>query len=521
MLFLRGRGARGLRKQNTAQSIPGKLALSLVLYALFGLFAIFFVNKPIFVLSAYLHATSFIFLGMFVAASTGEVLFNKEEGEILLHRPVTPTQLLWAKVRVLTQVSLWLAGAFNLAGFFVGLAGRDGNWLFPFVHALSTMLEAIFCVSTVVVVYQLCLRFAGRERLEAMMTATQVVVAVASILAGQVASRLISLFENVDFNWNSWWVALLPPAWFAGFDDALAGTSSGASLILAVAALGATALVAWLAFSRLASDYAGGLQNLNETPPKTVRAGSSPRRYLDFLVNTPPLRWWLRDPVERASFLLIAAYLWRDRDVKLRVYPGIAPMFALPLIILLPQRGNSDDTFGFGALAFASSYLAMAACLGLDLLRYSQHWQAADIFRCAPIPGPAKLCLGASRAAMVFLAGPAIIVFALIAILFVPHLPDLLVILPAAIALPVVTIGSCVFDPVIPLSHAPETSGAANRFLVAMFSLLVAGGLTGLTYWSWKTGWFVWFLIGETLICVFLYSIFRRGLVKARWSVFD
>ena len=48
---------------------------------------------------------------------TGELLFNKEEADILLHRPVTPSALLWAKIGVLLRVSLWLAGAFNLASF--------------------------------------------------------------------------------------------------------------------------------------------------------------------------------------------------------------------------------------------------------------------------------------------------------------------------------------------------------------------------------------------------------------------
>ena len=43
---------------------------------------------------------------------------------------------------------------------------------------------------------------------------------------------------------------------------------------------------------------------------------------LDRLVEVPLVRWWLRDPVERAAVRLCGAYLLRDRDVKLRVYPG-------------------------------------------------------------------------------------------------------------------------------------------------------------------------------------------------------
>ena len=124
-LFLRGRSSRGLRKESAPKSVGSKLALALVFYALFGMFALFFLQQPVFALSVYLHAMTLVFLGMFVAASAGEVLFNKDEADILMHRPVTSRALLWAKIGVLTEVSLWLAGAFNLTGFFVGIGGKE------------------------------------------------------------------------------------------------------------------------------------------------------------------------------------------------------------------------------------------------------------------------------------------------------------------------------------------------------------------------------------------------------------
>src|ERR1700733_2278712 len=106
--------------------------------------SLFFLRQPVFALAAYLHAMTFVFLGMFVASSAGEILFNKEEADILMHRPIGPKTMLWAKIRVLVEVSLWLAGAFNLVGLFVGF-GSSGNWRFLIVHAFSTTLEALFC----------------------------------------------------------------------------------------------------------------------------------------------------------------------------------------------------------------------------------------------------------------------------------------------------------------------------------------------------------------------------------------
>src|SRR5689334_6706836 len=96
-LFLRGRGARGLRKETAPRSVGQKLAKTLALYGLMGFLALLFVRQPVFTLSVYLHGMTFMFLGTFVAASAGEVLFNKEEADILMHRPVTSSTLLWAK----------------------------------------------------------------------------------------------------------------------------------------------------------------------------------------------------------------------------------------------------------------------------------------------------------------------------------------------------------------------------------------------------------------------------------------
>jgi len=285
-LFLRGRSARGLRKENTPNSVGSKLALTLVFYALFGLFALFFKGQPVFALSVYLHGMTFVFLGLFIAASAGEVLFNKEEADILLHRPVTPRALLRAKIGVLVQVSLWLAGAFNLGGFIVGVGARDGGWSFPVVHAISTSLEALFCTGCVVLSYQVCLRWFGRERLEGLMTATQVLVAVGAVLAGQLVPRM-----------------------FMGV---------------------------------------GG-------------------------------------------------------------QTGVLPMLGVPIAFMVQdhaKHGRGD----FG-VAFAGVFLGLIPVLGLTLVQYSQQWQAADLFRAAPIAGPAPLCHGARRAVLCLLTLPVLLVF--------------------------------------------------------------------------------------------------------------
>jgi len=513
-LFLRGRSSRGLQTSKAPASVGRKLALSVILYALFGLSTLLFLGKPVFVASVSLHALTLMFLGMFVAASSGEVLFNHDEADILGHRPVGPQALLRAKVRVLLSVSLWLAVPLNLAGFVVGILAPDGGWRFLPAHAASLFLETLFCLGGVVLSYQMCLRWFGRERLEGLMTGAQVMVAVAAVVGGQLVPQLLIRYGNqITLSADRWWLALLPPAWFAGLDDALAGRGGTSSWILATIGVVLTGTVVWLAFERLAGDYESGLRALSERPAgSSARAGR--RRRLGRLVQTPPLRWWLRNPVSRAAFLMTTAYLVRDRDVKLRVYPALAPMLILPVIILMQRHSGDGDGFG---PAFIGSYLGVLPLMGVELLEFSQQWQAADVFRAAPLPGPAALCHGSRRAVLCFFTVPGFVLTALLVLGMTRDPSQLLLLLPGMLATPAYAIFPNWRSQVPPLSRPPEEAKAAGRALGTVLVMIGALLIAGLAMWSWKSGWFVWLLLGEGVVLLAAYAMMRDSLSRAPW----
>lgn len=517
-LFLRGRGARGLKQEDAPKSVGRKLALTLLFYFLFGCFALTFARYSVFMLSVYLQSMTFVFLGMFVASSAGEMLFNSEEADILLHRPVTPRALLWAKVWVLVEVSLWLAGAFNLVGLFVGTQTSDGSLLFVPVHAASTMMLALFTTGCVVLVYQVCLRWFGRERLEGLMVTTQIAVAVGAMLSGQILPQLVFRTGGggLTVDEAAWWIRLLPPAWFAGFDDALAGSGARGSWQLAVLAVLSTLLVIWLSFGKLASTYEAGLQMLNEraSKPKQARSG----RWLGTFVNRPPLRWWLREPVVRASFLLSAAYLFRDRETKLRVYPSLVPFLALPLVFMFGAHRRSDVTDGGFGIAFATGYMALIPLLGVGLLRYSQQWQAADIFRAAPIAGPAPLCRGVRQAVLLCVALPMTLAAGLLIWLTRSDVSTVLLLLPVTIAMPLFALVPCLDGKAVPLSQPGEEAKSASRGLAMFGMTIVALAFSLVVALAWQFGWFWWLVLAEAVVVAGLYSLLNQ---RASWATWD
>jgi len=514
-LFLRGRSARGLQKEGAPKSVGQKLALVLVFYGLYGVFALAFLRQNVLALSIYLHAMTFMFLGMFVASSAGEVLFNKDEADILLHRPVNPKAMLWAKISVMVQVALWLALALNLIGLFVGIGVRDGSWLYPLAHVASTVLEAFFCTGVIVLTYQLCLRWFGRERLDGIMTMAQVFVSIFLIAGSQLLPRLMgNVTQATTSHLDSWWLALLPPMWFASFDDALAGKGGWYAWTLAGLGIVATGVILFFAFEKLSQSYETGLQKLSEsapTKPKKLR-----RRWINTLLHLPPLSWWLREPVTRASFLLTTAYMLRDRDVKLRLYPGLAPIFILPIIFLF--QGRTPGAGGGFGLAFAGCYLGLLPLLAQNILQYSQQWQAADMFRIAPLPGPGVICHGARKAVLLFLTVPLILLLFVITIGMHTSVSQLVLFVPGLLSIPIFALMPGLLGKAVPLSQPPEDAKAANRGMAMFGMMIIAMVLAGLTTWANVQGWLHWLLLGEAILVAGLYIFFRARLSRAKWE---
>jgi ABC-2 type transport system permease protein len=521
-LFLRGHSARQLQTSKAPRSVAQKLAGTLLLNVAFGAFAGFLHGQSVFMLSAYLHGLSLMFLGMFVTSSAGEVLFNREEADILMHRPVDPRALLWAKVRVLVEVSLWLAGSLNLIGMIVGALSSKGGWWFVPVHAASTAMQALFCTGCVVLVYQVCLRWFGRERLEGLMTTAQVLLSLAAVLSGQLMPEAMRHLERtLSVTQTRWWTWIVPPAWFAGIDDALVGSRALESWLLAAIGCATTAAVVWFAFGKLAQSFEAGLQILNESTGRVK--GARGQRRLDRMLDLPPLSWWVRDPRERESFLLAAAYIVRDRDTKLRLYPAIAPILILPVVFMAREFGNREGDGpgqGFG-FTFSSAYVGLAPLIAVNLLQFSQHWHAAELFRLAPMPGPGPICHGARKAVMCLLAFPLVLCFTVCALLMQRDVSDLLLLLPGVIALPLVSIIPNMGGRSVPLSQPIEQAKAASRGLTLMGTTFATIGLSMVAMLARHFEMLVPFLIVELLVVVPLYYALHRSVTRAGWTAMD
>lgn len=506
-LSIRGRVTQSMSRGGK----PRSLLFVLGMYVFIGLMngvMLLTIQLDVFTYTVILHSMTFLVVGMALTAESGDILFNVNESDVLVHRPIHPRTLLLAKSLNLIAFALVLALALNLFPMFFGLAAKGAQLWFPVVHLISVVLLCVFCAALVVCTYGLVIKFLDREKFDNFAAWSQVGMSIIFIAGYQIVPRLLQRFEGLTFRPYARYLVALPPAWFAGIDSLAAGDLPALeALPLAVCALAATAALAYLAIGRLAPSYGEGLTRLSEgktRAPKTARA----RRRATSIRN-PILRWWLRDPIERWAFRLAAVYMRRDRDVKLRLYPSLSFFLVFPLIGLLDRNRS-----GFSALVplITVWMLGTMPMSALETLRMSSHYAAADIFAIAPLASAAPVFHGVRKATIYYLFVPALCIAGiLIAYLAAGGRESLFPALPGLIAIPTISLLPGLVDEYLPLSRPAARGEQSSRNMVLMFlTMFVMFVVVGGAYAAWSLG-VLWILIAVELAVVsLLHWIFRR-----------
>jgi hypothetical protein len=170
---------------------------------------------------------------------------------------------------------------------------------------------------------------------------------------------------------------------------------------------------------------------------------------------------------------------------------------------------------------FCGIYMGFVPLIGLQILQYSQQSPAAEIFRIAPLPGPAALCHGARRAVLCLLVLPMLLILGLIVWLLRENASQLLLFLPGIIALPVFALVPHFRGHGVPLSMPPDAAKSAGRGLKMLLAMIPAFGLAALASVAWDHKWYWWLLLAEVVVAVILYLGMRASLNQARWPEED
>jgi ABC-2 type transport system permease protein len=225
--------------------------------------------------------------------------------------------------------------------------------------------------------------------------------------------------------------------------------------------------------------------------------------------------------VERHAFLLTSAYMVRDREIKLKLYPGIAPMLMMPVAMLFGTSGSGHSEAGLWIQSFIACYLAVIPLQAMLLLNRSEHWRAAAFFHVAPLPHWAPLFHGARKAVLGWLTYPILIVQAAALAAIQHSLMPFVMALPALLFLPAFSLVPGLWKTWLPFSvPAEEQRDAGAGCLLMAIVMGVSAIIGGCAMWTWQRGsaWFWGFTAAEAVAMLGVWAALQRILRAKPWT---
>jgi hypothetical protein len=504
------RTMRGERKGGGAGSLYLILGVLVFLGAALGLMAK--MTGEVLVYSFVLHMMTLFFVGTSAMSEASEVLFTTSENDVLMHRPIHPATLVLAKAITILAFTLLLALALNLVPMFTIAIVGDARPAAPLAHLASVVVSTVFASATVICLYGLVARFLGRTRLQRLVTAAQIGSTVFLAFGFQLVPRLLDVRSGFDLTallHASKWCWFLPPAWFAALDAWLGAKTADPRLMpLALLGLGVTACLAWLGVLRLPTTGTNAASIQEETRKDVaVRETARGPGLLGRLLAP-----WLRDPIERASFMLAKAYLARERGVKVRLASALAVYVVFPLIAIADSRRS-----GFvPVMLFWMT--ALVPFTVIESLRISPNPAAADLFLYSPIAGGARVFHGVRKAAIVLVQVPLAAYIAVVAAFVLRHEPaQLLLALPALLLFPTFSLAPGLLDAYLPLSMPSRTGQRSTQTLLVLLIMLPAGVLAFVAHLAQAAG-LLWVMLAVEAPLVVAVHLLLLRFIDRRMS---
>jgi len=530
------RGGRAFMQFSAREYVRGNLALLLLLgmYVFTGFImgmTVFVTDIDVLHFSIVIHTFTLLIVALAILAESGNVIFNESEGDILGHLPISSRTYFAAKVLNLFLFTALLAAAANLFPAIFGSWAVGANLLFIPAHALAALLDALLATALIVTSYGILMRMVSRERFDSIISYSQIILVLVFMFGFQIMPRVMDVQVMQLARGFRWYYLLFPPAWFAGVTLVLIGKPQLYGLALAGIGITVLLVLGQLAIRKVGNDYSSFVSKLTyrEGPRKhrasrTLRVAPAARRGLgDWLKLV-----WLARPAERAAFDLVSIYLRRNREVKVRLYPSLAYFVFVPLLAVFTE-GLPDPFSPRGVDAYplmGALMICYVALTAVEVLRFSEHQEAAYIFRVAPVVRLGDVHSGFRKAVMTWVALPGFtVLFVLYSVLWRNPLHAALLLAPWAIITPAMLMLGFLFRETLPLARKYQKGQQTARnlllFLACFVVLSLFGGLQAVAIQGRlpviKTTFPYWlFIVLSVLYSAFCYFILRALSREAR-----
>lgn len=470
------------QKQNKSNNpLIATLVLNMIISLLLAI-PMFFIDN-ILLAGILLHTYLLFMLMMTLITDFSSVLLDTADNQIILPRPVSGKTLFVAR---LLHVSVYLM-QFTLSLTLLPLIALYINFgiLTGLVSLVTLLLTAAFAVFFTYLLYLLLFYFFSEQKIKNIVTYFQIFMTVLILGSYQILPRLIS-FEKLSFNFSlSSYAYYLPPVWMSMSMEAVhLHNYNTLHLIMIACALFVPLITMWFMTKYLAPVFnkkiaaLGGAAIINKSENNKV--GSS--RKLSEKLSA--LFCW--NNVQAAGFEKVWKITGRDKNFKLQFYPSLGYIFVLMFVILFRKDSNPENLLldlknGKSFLMFI--YLPLWMLYNsLHIIPFNQNFEAAWIYKSAPLKQPGQIILGSLKALFVKFFIPFYFLFFSVCLyIWGPQIiDDFLYGLVNSIFL--IILLSFLNDIYLPFSLKPDVKKQAGKVIKVIFQSLIVGALIGLHY---------------------------------------
>ncbi len=388
------------------------LVSSLISYVLVGLVAMVIVisSLSLFVKMSFCLGMILFMITTTMIADFSSVLLDVKDKNILQCRPIDSKTINTAKaIHIFIYIfiiTMATAGPSIIAGTI-----KHGI-IFFIIFFFVLLLSSVFIIFVTSLMYSLILNFFDGEKLKDIINYVQIMLTIVLIIGYQFVGRMFNVSQyNVVFT-PKWWIYFLPPSWFAAPFQLFVEKDFGNHYIY-LSLLGIIIpIISFIVYTKVIIPYfEKNLSKLNNNSTGKNRFAEIRER----------LQWMIGkilcfNKMENIFFRFTQKMILNERKLKLRIYPNASLAAVMPLIIIF-RTFSHNRTFSevLGEIARSKSYFSIYMSILLlsnliIMIKTSEKYGGAWIYRVLPIEEPSPIYRGAFKAFLVQYIIPAYLV---------------------------------------------------------------------------------------------------------------
>jgi hypothetical protein len=380
----------------------------------------------------------------------------------------------------------------SLTGFPLIAALIKHGVLFFIVFLFEIILVDLFVVVLTALLYLLILKFFDGEKLKDLINYVQIVLSIVVAIGYQLVGRLFNLADlNVAFS-AKWWQYFIIPVWFGAPFEIIFNQNYNINFVVFSLLAILVPIISLIIYNKLMPSFEQNLQKLNNNSGKAKKGSKKILKWISRLIC--PNR------EERIFFKFASEMMKNERGFKLKVYPSLGFALIFPFIFIYNSiAGRSLEDISSSKMYLYIYFCALLLPTVVMMIRYSDKYKGAWIYRTMPIKDAAPIFKGTLKSFIVRLLLPIYTVECLvfIAIFGIRILPDLILVFLSMLLF--TTICFMVFRKSFPFSEAYEAAQQGDGLIVIPL-MFILGVFAGIHYASTLINYGVYVYIALMII---------------------